>query len=94
MKIESDTISHVFIADDGSKIDPETIPIPELCRSCGKIEIQESACILTRFDQQQEVSMGEMFCCFAFQSREGDIDTDRRIREMEAYLRKKNSLFC
>lgn len=54
-----------FFNDDGSKIDPELIPMPGLCITCKKNNdpSEEILCILTRADQQDEKD----FQCFGYE---------------------------
>ncbi|MFO0795460.1 MAG: hypothetical protein U0586_15515 [Candidatus Brocadiaceae bacterium] len=53
-----------FFNDDGTEINPDLIPKPDLCVTCkndGDPE-EEILCILTRADQQDE----KEFQCFAY----------------------------
>ena len=53
-----------FYRNDGTHVDPDSIPMPALCLSCSSHEDKEIACTLTRMDQLDEIRNGEMFCCY------------------------------
>lgn len=57
-----------FYNDDGTEINPDLVPKPDLCVSCKKDDDprEEILCILTRVDQQDEAE----FQCFAYAPRE------------------------
>lgn len=54
-----------FFRDDGTEINPDLIPKPSLCVSCKKDNDpdEETLCILTRADQQDEAK----FICEAYE---------------------------
>ncbi|HML75247.1 MAG TPA: hypothetical protein PKB02_12220 [Anaerohalosphaeraceae bacterium] len=58
-----------YFHDDGTEVNPDLIPNPDLCISCRKDGIggkEEMLCILNRMDQ-----MGEMeFKCYAYEPRD------------------------
>ena len=57
-----------FFDDDGTEINPDLIPKPDLCVSCAKDNVpgkEEMLCTLTRADQQGE----DEFYCEAYQAR-------------------------
>ncbi len=58
-----------FFNDDGTKINPDLIPKPDLCVTCKKDgdPTEEILCILTRADQQDE----KEFQCFAYAPQGG-----------------------
>ena len=78
-----------FYDDDGTRIDVDSIPIPEICELCKKKTVGEIACTLTRFDQCKEIEGGEMFCCFAFEPKDPNIDGRSLLAKMEEYLKGK-----
>ena len=55
-----------YYNDDGTELNPDLIPKPQLCVSCKKDSIQneEIMCNLTRLDQQDD----EEFKCFAYEN--------------------------
>jgi len=58
-----------YFDDDGTEINPDLIPKPDLCITCKKGNRsgeEESLCSLTRADQLGE----EKFCCDAYEPRE------------------------
>ncbi|NUO09943.1 MAG: hypothetical protein HUU08_14930 [Candidatus Brocadia sp.] len=57
-----------FYNNDGTEINPDLVPKPDLCVSCKKDDDpgEEILCILTRADQQDQAQ----FQCFAYVSRE------------------------
>ena len=55
-----------YFDDDGTKINPDIIPEPDLCVSCrkdGKPGKEETLCNLTRTDQQDRTE----FMCDAYE---------------------------
>lgn len=50
-----------FYDDDGTEINPETVPKPTLCTTCAN---EEEFCIINRFDQKDE----DEFICGAYVS--------------------------
>lgn len=79
-----------FYMDDGTKVDPDSIPIPSICLSCSKNQNNESACVITRMDQLNEIKEGQMFCCFAFEPFDPTINKKSIFKEMKKYLNGKN----
>jgi hypothetical protein len=58
-----------YFDDDGTNINPDIIPKPDLCVSCKKDGVhgeEEILCNLTRADQQGK----ETFCCKAYEQKE------------------------
>ena len=58
-----------YFDDDGTEINPDLVPKPDLCVSCKKDERsgeEEILCNLTRADQQGE----EEFHCEAYEPKE------------------------
>jgi hypothetical protein len=58
-----------FFNDDGTEVNPDLIPKPDLCISCkkdGLLGEEEILCNLTRMDQQGE----DEFICEAYESKE------------------------
>ena len=58
-----------FFDDDGTQINPDLIPKPDLCVSCKRDNLpgkEEILCTLTRADQQGE----DEFYCEAYQPKE------------------------
>ena len=82
-----------YLSDDGTEIDPASVPVPFLCKSCLKNNDanEEVYCVLNRIDQMEEVRNGEMFCCFAYEPIDPHVNKQKIIDEMERYLAKKNS---
>ncbi len=78
-----------YYLDDGTKIDKDAILIPDLCISCKKNQKGEVACNLIRIDQMNEIQKGEMFCCFAYEPKNANVDKESLFMEMEKYLSKK-----
>jgi len=78
-----------FFDDDGTRIDVDSLPVPELCSMCKKKELGEIGCHLNRFDQCDEIKRGEMFCCFAFEPGDPNIDRGSILAKMEEYLKRK-----
>ncbi len=56
-----------FYNDDGTEINPDLVPKPDLCVSCKNDDDprEEILCILTRADQQDEAE----FKCFVYAPR-------------------------
>ena len=81
-----------YSLDDGTEVDPASIPLPSLCISCLKNNNprEEIACNLTRIDHIEEIQNGEMFCCFAYEPIDSSVNREQIINEMESYLAKKN----
>ena len=90
MQVRKDRMEEGFIMDDGSKVDPGSVPIPPLCLSCAKNQNNETACILNRLDQINEINNGEIFCCFSFVPIDPTINKDSIFNEMKKYLAEKN----
>ena len=61
-----------YYDDDGTEIDPSTIPMPALCKRCEKQDEphEKILCDLTRIDQADEPE----FRCGAFVSLYGVLD--------------------
>jgi hypothetical protein len=58
-----------YFDDDGTEINPDIIPKPDLCITCKKDRHsgeEEILCNLTRADQQGESE----FCCEAYEPKE------------------------
>ena len=57
-----------FFNDDGTEVNPDLIPKPDLCISCKKdgLPDEEILCSLNRMDQQGE----EEFICGAYEPKE------------------------
>lgn len=55
-----------FYDDDGNKINPNSIPKPQLCLSCkfNADPREELLCTLTRLDQKDEPE----FTCFSYEA--------------------------
>jgi hypothetical protein len=62
-KMMHDNIEGIF-DDDGSKIDPDSVPMPELCLTCKKADEEEERmlCLLNQNDQKGEAD----FLCGAY----------------------------
>ena len=84
-------IEEGYFLDDGSKIDPSSVPIPYLCTTCMKNNdpTEEIACNMTRIDQTDDVKNGAMFCCFAYEPINPSINKELKIKEMEEYLERR-----
>jgi nitrate/TMAO reductase-like tetraheme cytochrome c subunit len=56
-----------YFNDDGTPLNPDLIPTPQLCLSCSKNEdvTEEILCNLNRLDQTNE----KEFICFAYQNK-------------------------
>ncbi len=82
-----------YFLDNGTEIDPASVPIPLLCMSCLKNNDakEEIPCMLNRIDQMKEIQNGEMFCCFAYEPIDPSVNKQQIFDEMEKYLIKKNS---
>jgi hypothetical protein len=80
--------------DDGTEIDPLTIPLPSLCKSCLKFNnaAEEVPCTLNRMDQMDEIRKGEIFCCFAYEPLDSSINKQYIFQEMERYLAGKHPI--
>ena len=72
-----------YYLDDGTKVPEDSIPVPDICLSCAKNGKNVVVCNLTRMGQMEEMSAGEMFCCFAYEPADPSIDKEAVIREME-----------
>jgi hypothetical protein len=92
MKDNQRFIKEGYFSDDGKEIDPLTVPIPALCRSCIKYNDakEETPCLLNRMDQMDEILRGERFLCFAYEPNDPSIDKEKVLREMEEYWDKQN----
>jgi hypothetical protein len=58
-----------YVDDDGTEINPDLIPKPDLCITCkkdGQAGEEEILCNLTRSDQQGE----EEFICEAYEQKD------------------------
>lgn len=57
-----------FYDDDGTEINPDLVPKPDLCISCRKDELrdEEHLCDLTRMDQQGT----DAFLCEAYEPKD------------------------
>ena len=57
-----------FFNDDGTEVNPDLIPKPDLCISCKKdgLPDEEILCSLNRMDQQGE----DEFICGAYEQKE------------------------
>ena len=84
-----DIMPDKYFRDDGTEIDTGTIIVPDLCLTCSKNELQESACFIARSDQQEDVDKGGTFCCFSYEPMDDTIDVKRLFTDMENYLQKK-----
>lgn len=78
-----------YYLDDGTKVDENSIPVPVLCTSCRKNQDGDVVCNLTRMDQMDEIQNGEMFCCFAYEPKDPNVDKESLFREMEKYISRK-----
>jgi hypothetical protein len=58
-----------YFLDDGTEINPDLYPKPQLCISCKKDEDphEEILCNLTRIDQREDAE----FTCFGYESKWG-----------------------
>lgn len=54
-----------YYDDDGNELNPDLIPIPQLCHSCRKKEDpnEKILCALNRLDQRND----EEFICYAYE---------------------------
>ncbi len=61
-----------FYDDDGNEIDPRSVAIPSLCKSCEKLDDtnEKILCVLTRLDQREDSD----FKCYAYVNRYGVLD--------------------
>ena len=61
-------MSMKFFDDDGTEINPDLIPKPDLCITCARDDVpgkEEMLCTMTRADQQVEPE----FYCDAYQPK-------------------------
>lgn len=81
-----------YFSDEGTEIDPLTVPIPALCNSCLKYNDakEETPCLLNRMDQMDEIRRGKRFLCFAYEPNNPSIDKEQVLRGMEEYWDKQN----
>jgi len=86
---EDDPMEGGYYLDDGTKVAEDSIPVPVLCTSCREYEDGSMVCDLTRMDQMDEIEKGEMFCCFAYEPMDPDIDKESVYEEMKDHLSKK-----
>ena len=93
LKDETESIKGGYFSDDGKEIDPLSVPMPVLCRSCLNYNDakEETPCLLNRMDQMEEMKQGEIFCCFAYEPTNPYVDKQRVFDEMEKYLAEKNA---
>jgi hypothetical protein len=86
------TMKEGYYSDDGTEIDPATVPIPSVCTTCLKMNdaTEEVPCMITRMDQMQDVKNGEMFLCFAYEPNNPSIDKKKALEGMEKYWREQN----
>ena len=63
-----------YFDDDGTEIDPQKLPIPQMCLMCEKNDLpeEEILCTLNRLDQRNEAQ----FKCYAFVSLYGALIDD------------------
>jgi hypothetical protein len=65
--IKKETMNNLptYFADDGTPVNPDLFPKPQLCLSCKKNNDadEELVCTLTRLDQRSEA----VFECFAYE---------------------------
>jgi hypothetical protein len=78
-----------YCTDNETAIDADSIPIPALCKSCTRNQKGEIACNLTRIDQADAIRNGGVFCCFAYEHSDPNIDEDTIFRNMKNYLEKR-----
>ena len=68
--------------DDGTPINPDLIPVPDLCISCAKHNSRDAEdnilCALTRHDEQFD----EVFLCFGYQPISPAIDREAVLRHL------------
>ena len=86
------SIKEGYFSDDGREIDPLTVPLPALCRSCLKYNDakEETPCLLNRMDQTEEMRKGERFLCFAYEPNDPSVNKKQILREMEEYWDEQN----
>ena len=89
---EVEIVREGYFSDDGTEVDPASVPIPPLCISCSKNNDakEEIPCILNRMDQMEEIQNREMFCCFAYEPINSSVNKEQILNEMKGYLAKKN----
>ncbi len=58
-----------FYDDDGTEVNPDLFPKPQLCLSCRKNDDprEEICCILTRLDQRYD----DTFTCYGYELQSG-----------------------
>lgn len=63
-----------YYDDDGTELDPTTIPMPQMCTICEKRDDphEEILCNLNRLDQRDE----PIFKCYAFVNLYGSLIDD------------------
>ncbi|OYT29171.1 hypothetical protein B6U98_03125 [Thermoplasmatales archaeon ex4572_165] len=85
-------MSHGYLLDDGTEIDPATVPTPTLCKSCMKNTDakEETICMLNRIDQLEEIKNNERFCGFSYEPIDPSVNKQQLFDAMEQYLEKKN----
>ena len=88
-RTEDDQQDGGYFLDDGTRVDEDSIPVPELCMSCAKNEDGEIACGLVRMDQTEVIRNGETFCCFAYEPKDPNIDGKAVLESMRKYLSGK-----
>ena len=81
-----------YFSDDGREIDPLTVPLPALCRSCLKYNDakEETPCLLNRMDQMEEMRKGERFLCFAYEPSDPSVNKKQTLCEMKEYWDGQN----
>jgi hypothetical protein len=86
------TIKSGYHSDDGTEVDPLTVPMPTLCNSCIKKNDakEETPCLLNRMDQMEEMKNGTMFLCFAYEPNDPSIDKKKVYKDMEKYWAERN----
>jgi hypothetical protein len=86
------TIKEGYYSDDGTEIDPATVPIPSLCTTCLKMNdaTEEVPCMITRMDQMTEIKNGERFLCFAYEPNDPSINKKQVLRDMDKYWMEQN----
>jgi len=88
-------IKEGYYSDDGTEIDPTTVPIPSLCTTCRKMNdaTEKVPCMITRMDQMQDVKNGELFLCFAYEPNNPAIDKKKALQEMDKYWTEQNKKY-
>jgi len=81
-----------YFSDDGTEIDPTTVPLPSLCLSCLKNNnaTEEVPCMMNRMDQMKETKNGEMFLCFSYEPNDPSINKKQALRDMDKYMMEQN----